>query len=400
MQRNATIDSYNGIMLCKRPTSNNNDTLFTKQKNCKTHSHQHPVMIKSDKTLHNNHTSPNNINKNNEQGSFLCGTVPTPWGNNTGTRIKSEKNKVLSRLSKNDGALSRHKQWLKEMQEKRDREMKEKEEEARLKKEKDRQFMERQARRRQKLRQLENDDMKGDMDECDYMCERSAEHGERSGENLNLKLKSGEKRCRPVWSLTESEAKDVDDCMKAEEEEKLIEFVDGLNFEQYFDDMELKVLMTQVKDRINQLEKQKHHDQSRLDTVLQSEISSAHNAKYNNENILNESNIHPKDMDSYSYRRHANDDIHSIAETVRSCGDASIASIHSRKSMQMLVSQARDRLGSSTKELHTINEEKRDYGEMNMRAPVTITHTEDNGARLAETKSLNKLPFKNRNPAL
>lgn len=33
-------------------------------------------------------------------------------------------------------------------------------------------------------------------------------------------------------------------------------------------------------------------------------------------------------------------------------------------------------------------------------APRTITHTEDNGARLAETKSLNKLPFMNRNPAI
>lgn len=215
-------------------------------------------------------------------------------------------------------------------------------------------------------------------------------------------MKSGEKRCRPVWSLTESEVEDANDCMKAEEEEELIEFVDGLDFEQYFGDMELKVLMTQVKDRINQLEKQKHYDQSHLDTVLQSEKSAAHNAKYNSENILNEANRHPKEVDGCGYRD-ANDDINSIAETVRSCGDASISSIHSRKSMQMLVSQAHDRLGSATnhtKVLHTIIEDNSDHGEMNMKPPVTITHTEDNGARLAETKSLNKLPFKNRNPAL
>ena len=39
-------------------------------------------------------------------------------------------------------------------------------------------------------------------------------------------------------------------------------------------------------------------------------------------------------------------------------------------------------------------------GEMSMKLPLTIVHKEDDGARLAETKSFNKLPFKNRNPAL
>ena len=73
-------------------------------------------------------------------------------------------------------------------------------------------------------------------------------------------------------------------------------------------------------------------------------------------------------------------DIQSIADSIRSDSNVSVSTIHSRRSLQMLVSSS--------------------GGEMSMKIPLTITHKEDDGARLAETKSLNKLPFKNRNPAL
>lgn len=56
--------------------------------------------------------------------------------------------------------------------------------------------------------------------------------------------------------------------------------------------------------------------------------------------------------------------------------------------------------GLDTNSLDVIDEYKLSGGERGLAIPVTITHKEDDGARLAETKSLNKLPFKNRNPAL
>jgi len=77
------------------------------------------------------------------------------------------------------------------------------------------------------------------------------------------------------------------------------------------------------------------------------------------------------------------DDISSIAESVRS--NTSIRSIHSKKSMTALVSKMKEQIEA----MEPIYEE-----------PVQVTHTDDDGRRLAETKSLNKLPFKNRNPAL
>ena len=71
----------------------------------------------------------------------------------------------------------------------------------------------------------------------------------------------------------------------------------------------------------------------------------------------------------------------------------------------MLVSKAKEKFSATRldkkKSLCSIDEGgKCSGGEMSMKLPLTIIHKEDDGARLAETKSLNKLPFKNRNPAL
>ena len=93
------------------------------------------------------------------------------------------------------------------------------------------------------------------------------------------------------------------------------------------------------------------------------------------------------------------DDLQSIAETIRSESSSSVSTIHSRKSLQMLVSRAKERLASGS--LDPIPECSDNKGaEVAMVLPLTITHKEDDGARLKETKSLNKLPFKNRNPAV
>jgi hypothetical protein len=82
------------------------------------------------------------------------------------------------------------------------------------------------------------------------------------------------------------------------------------------------------------------------------------------------------------------DDEKSIAASVMS-NESEIKSIHSRQSVKLLVSKAKERV------LAPVNED-----ESAVIPPVTISHTDDDGARLEETKSLNKLPFKHRNPAL
>ena len=229
------------------------------------------------------------------------------------------------------------------MQAKRDKKIKQEEEEIFLKNEKKKQFMEKQAQRRQRIRQLESDD------DDDYDKKKSDEeiHGkgdkeeeeEEEGEwdrqerimqkNDKTIMRVGEKRCRPAWSLTESEANNTRGMIEAEEEEELMNFVDGLDFDQYFHDMELKVLMTQVKDRIHQLEKQKSTDESLLNAVLKSEAAEAHNRRYNNDNPmeLSTDNEHTNEMNDNQGCTDDNnndDDIKSIAQSIRNGDEGSM----------------------------------------------------------------------------
>mmetsp|Transcript_14767 Transcript_14767/g.31451 ORF Transcript_14767/g.31451 Transcript_14767/m.31451 type:complete len:140 (+) Transcript_14767:3-422(+) len=84
-------------------------------------------------------------------------------------------------------------------------------------------------------------------------------------------------------------------------------------------------------------------------------------------------------------------DTESIANSVMS--ESTIGSIHSKRSLSALVSKARERR-SEMVPIEEYEEEKA------MPPPILSTVTDDNGARMAEKKSINKLAFQNRNPAL
>ena len=93
-------------------------------------------------------------------------------------------------------------------------------------------------------------------------------------------------------------------------------------------------------------------------------------------------------------------DTKTIATSVMS--ESTIGSIHSKKSLTALVSKVKER-ASNNIIMPTINEDEIE-GELSKEkavpTPVISTVTDDNGARMAEKKSINKLAFKNRNPAL
>ena len=121
------------------------------------------------------------------------------------------------------------------------------------------------------------------------------------------------------------------------------------------------------------------------------------NDKYNKCKPFDENEL--PDTNEMSNESNEEDDIQSIANTILNNESNSFSSIHSSKSIKMLVKQSCDSLSVP---LNVIAEEenREPMGEIKMNPPITIIHTQDDGARLRETKSLNKLPFKNRNPAL
>ena len=219
-------------------------------------------------------------------GSFICGTVKRPWGSNV---VIPEKSRVLNRLSQKNEVLNKHKKWLNELQKRKDARIQQKSQEEKEKETRKRNFMARSAKKRALARLVNSrncfNDEKESMNEFDpeNPFHSNAPNSDGSDEEnivntTNTKIAPQRKNIlinhRPAWSLTKTEANRLGEESESREEESLLAFVKDLNIEKYSEDLELKLLMDQVKRRINLLEKDTLHDEKRLQVVEEVSTSS------------------------------------------------------------------------------------------------------------------------------
>jgi hypothetical protein len=238
--------------------------------------------------------------------------------------------------------------------------------------------------------------------------EKDSDDGPAASSATASKQSENEKK-KPAWCQSETahEAAEIDS------EANLLSFVNGLDFEQYTHDLELQTLMDQLRKRIKMLELEKKKDETKLKTCLdvstgvinifgydvhshflkfiaiyfQSEDAAQRSEALGNSVVdFLPTEVEKVDDDDGDDA----DDTKSIANSVMS--ESSIKSIHSKKSLTELISKARGRMMV----MATIEEE----GEDAILPPVVSTVTDDNGARMAEKKSIHKLAFKNRNPSI
>ncbi|KAL7442992.1 hypothetical protein ACHAXH_008874 [Discostella pseudostelligera] len=320
--------------------------------------------------LRNVRTPKEKMPPEQKRGSLVCGTVKTPIG----SRVAKIKSRVLKRITKNDSALHKHVKWLKDLQDERRRmeDMKEAEELEILTRK--RAFMEREAKKRAvgKLESIESSTDEKDSDDGPAASSRAIASKELENEKK-----------KPAWCQSETahEAAEIDN------EANLLSFVNGLDFEQYTHDLELQTLMDQLRKRIKMLELEKKKDETKLKTCLDSE-DAAQRSEALGDSVVDfvPTEVEKVDEDDGD----AADDTKSKANSVMS--ESSIKSIHSKKSLTELISKARGRMMV----MATIEEE----GEDAILPPVVSTVTDDNGARMAEKKSIHKLAFKNRHPSV
>jgi len=193
------------------------------------------------------------------ESSFICGTVKTPWGSNV---VIPEKSRVLKRISKKDGALQKHMTWLKELREERRRLDEKKEEEHKQRLERRRVFQEREAKKRSRSSSGGgNNDITTSQNDPGEEQQRDFFTGEVTSTN-------SQDAKRPAWAQSEESHKMSEEVAAANDEDDLLDFVDNLDFDQYSEDLELQTLMSQVKDRIKTLQKDKKKHETRLQTVL------------------------------------------------------------------------------------------------------------------------------------
>jgi hypothetical protein len=72
---------------------------------------------------------------------------------------------------------------------------------------------------------------------------------------------------RPAWALTEDETAAVAEDKELEDEDDLISFANGLDFDRFIDDLEVQTMMEKVKQRIAQLEHESVVEKQRDDEI-------------------------------------------------------------------------------------------------------------------------------------
>lgn len=372
-------------------------------------------------------------------GYFVCGIVQRPLGCCTdprtgGTTVRRRQQqhqqhptrRTNGKTSGVDSMMSRHRRWLHRLR--RERERSEKEAEVRRGKREDerKQFMEREARHRARIVGFTGTmgsvtDMEEDADSNAHLNEISSEFSEvhvdssfasakvnndvqksqlHQHEQLigrNERDKTSKVCNRPMWALTKKEALESEEKKEQNEEEDLLKFVDSLDYEKYASDLELTALIDQIKNRIAHLERQKEKEDT-LNKLVEEEKSSSR---------LDVCPVPRDDAEQQgTVPPEKNSELRSVAGTLISSGG--MGWIHSLKSAEALVKKKLDKSFSSSYKSDTVrmcashenlavvaaHEEKVTFS-----SPISVVHPAE-GFRLSQKVDLNKLPFKNRNPAV
>mmetsp|Transcript_20639 Transcript_20639/g.48476 ORF Transcript_20639/g.48476 Transcript_20639/m.48476 type:complete len:362 (+) Transcript_20639:175-1260(+) len=316
---------------------------------------------------------------------FVCGTVAKPVGSNAAA-ARSAKSRVLKRINKNDSVLHKHQKWLHQLQEKRRQLEERKKADAERQLERRKAFMEREAKKRLDKR---NNELLAAKTKAPSTPETvPTEDDDESDGNTLISSSSAETgaRARPAWCQTEKEREASEVATRHEEECRLLDFVDSLDFDQYSEDLELQTLIGQVKQRIKAIELENKKDATKLQTCVDSENAALQAETLGDVPIVDTLPM-PVDPDE---PEEGFDDATSVAESVMS--QSTIGSIHSKKSLSTLVLRAREQI-----EMPQIDEDGR---EDCVPLPVCSTVPDDNGAKLIEKNAVSKLPFLRRNPSV
>lgn len=212
------------------------------------------------------------------QSPFIpCGKAPTPMGVNSSRKKNDrnhkyvEKSNLISMINKNNGALKRHKHWLRETQLKRQKLRQEREDAQKAKEMKLQRFKEEQARKRAEIRDSLNID---DIPEVICVTQDVEDENDSCTQEklLECAVSKPLMQDKPTWAMTKEETEGVEEYLQMKEETDLLDFVDGLNFQQFSNDLELNVLMEQVKNRIHILETDTKQKESKLHAVMKVSI--------------------------------------------------------------------------------------------------------------------------------
>jgi hypothetical protein len=175
-----------------------------------------------------------------------------------GKGISREKARAFMRLSSNADALVRHKKWLKDIEDQKVARKKASEEQLRIKLEKKRKFRLSQAKKRREYKIESQANYQEEHDDKNEPVQPGEE------EQVNKVVKVTECLYKPAWALTESSAHSKTLSQEMVEEEGLLNFIESLDIDAFYQDMEINILVNHLKERIRKLEEDRKCNEDQL----------------------------------------------------------------------------------------------------------------------------------------
>ena len=204
----SSIGNYKGVMLCNRPFAG--------------------VSAAARKAYNNRDSKPPFVSSGNKQERLGLNPI---------------RNKITIKRSKKNTAISKHKKWIRDQEQARRDAKEQQDQEEMEKKQKREEFYERQRQHRVKKLKIVEEER-----EAEEAAERAHQPESQSPKN---KKKKGPKK--PRWAMTKEAAKKASEIEEEEEFEKLLDFANGLDFEQFIDDLEVRAALAVMKDRVDDL---------------------------------------------------------------------------------------------------------------------------------------------------
>lgn len=165
---------------------------------------------------------------------------------------------------KKDSVLVKHKKWLQDLQEEQKRLSFEYIEAERRKEEDKARFMEQEKAKREffKAKHLSHSDSSYTADDKDHGSSSPVPESQEKGSSDN---KADYKR--PAWAVSEAAAERAAELRQQKEEDDLLSFAQGLDYERYIGDVEVQLMMDRLRRRIADLEKEVANDDLRDGTA-------------------------------------------------------------------------------------------------------------------------------------
>lgn len=357
---------------------------------------------------------------NNSVNSFRAGKVPDPVGvANLNLKSKVKRPKI-------ENALTRHKKWLAELQRTKDRLEAEYTMEQIKEDDKKAKFQERERQMRLASRAMLNDSKSMISDISDQINNNSNNSESKDKTNVpettdsnsvvsslpspsiaesktipsSSSSKNKKNVNKPAWAYAkEEDASNMLENKELEDDEGLLDFASELDFDKYMDDVEIKTMMDAVAKRIGELEVDVKNDDERvreaiIRQALRQQIESQIGSDAKSHSVDGETN--------------ASEEAMNFAKQVLADMDE-LGNIHSKASVAQLYKQAKEVEAESESHGNDNISNNNQMGSAptstndplsHKGTPHIAVHQDDEGERLKQKDALNKLPYKNRNPAV